>query len=110
MRALLGKAESLDINPCERCRFEHSCDKPEYDSDCWLRYVDKLRENSLIITDREWDEIFDSYIQYVCEFGQLHRPTSFVSILRTIEVNEKHHLELFVPFSQYIKILMQLAQ
>lgn len=62
MRVFPTDTESLDINPCSRCKYEHSCSKSEYDADCWLRYVDKLRDNSVVITDSEWNDIVCSYI------------------------------------------------
>lgn len=61
MRIIPTEYENLDIDICARCRFGYSCDKPEYDSDCFLYYVSILREKSAVITDNEWYTLWGDF-------------------------------------------------
>lgn len=66
--------------------------------------------DTIVLTDDQWNEIQDGYIGYICEFGRLHRPASWVSIWDALQFNEKRRFEMFMSFSQYLRELLKLRK
>lgn len=69
-----------------------------------------MTEDTIEISKSELNDIHDSYIEYICEFGRLHRPVSWTSILDVLQLNEKRHFEIFMSFSDYLSVLIELKR
>jgi hypothetical protein len=61
MRIISTEYETLDIDICSRYRLGYSCSKPEYDADCFLRYISILREKSVVINDNGWYALWGDF-------------------------------------------------